>query len=172
MSERISRRGVVCCRAFLDVPLSARVVWGQLRDFQRFARQDPFHATINIEGGAPRAGASLTLSHRYAGLRIARGGRILVWREEVGYSFSDLSQRGPRHGFPHVFSFRLEPHDNACRLKIEVRGLWTTRWIPRWLARIWLRWVFTQIVRHVEQELILFRLWHKRRELVVAATPV
>src|SRR5947199_3250418 len=93
MSVRISRRGVVCCRAFLDVPLSVRIVWGQLRDFQRFARQDPFHASINIDGGIPRAGTSLTLSHRYAGLRIPRVGRILVWREEAGYSFSDLSPR-------------------------------------------------------------------------------
>jgi len=171
MSVSISRRGVVCCRAFLDVPLSAGIVWGQLRDFQRFARQDPFHATINVEGDLPRAGAHLSLAHRYAGLSIPRTGRILVWREEVGYSFSDLSMRGPRHGFPHTFSYRLEPRENACRLKIEVRGLWTSRWIPHWLARLWLWWVFGQVVRHVEQELNLYQLWRKRRALVASTKP-
>jgi hypothetical protein len=168
---RIGHRGVVCCLAFLDVPLSARIVWGQLRDFRRFARQDPFHATIEVAGDIPRAGANLSLSHRYAGLRIARVGRILVWREQIGYSFSDLSARGPRRGFPHIFSYRIEPRDNACRLKIEVRGLWTARWMPHWLARVWLWWVFGQIVRHVEQDLSLFRIWRKRRQHIVSANP-
>jgi hypothetical protein len=155
----------VHCRSTLDIPLSAISVWGQIRDFQRYARSDLFHATIAIAGGTPKAGARLTLSHRYAGLGVERVGRILIWREGIGYSFSDLSLRGPRHGFPHVFSYRVEAAgNNACRLHVGVTGRWTTRHVPRWMAQLWLGWVMGQIVRRVSNELTLFRIWRMENE--------
>ncbi|MDB5299449.1 MAG: hypothetical protein JWO87_1112 [Phycisphaerales bacterium] len=162
----ITRRGAVNCQAAIDLPLSAISVWGQLRDFTRYAQQDFFHADISIEGGLPRVGARLTLSHRYAGLGLCRVGKILVWREGVGYSFSDLSTRGPRSGFPHVFGYRITPLGPAkCRLFISVRGLWTAGLVPRWAARFWLRWVFGHVVRTVRNDLLLFQIWRERRRV-------
>lgn len=160
---RLRRPGKVECRASLRIPLGAISVWGQLRDFSRYARQDFFHAGPEIDGGIPRKGAKLSLSHAYAGLRFHRVGRILVWREGVGYSFSDLSIRGPRCGFPHVFSYRLEPlGPDYCRLHISVRGRWTAWWIPPPVAWLWLWWVFSHVVRSIRNELLLFRVWRRR----------
>lgn len=162
---RVSGNGAVDCRARLELPLPAISAWGQLRDFPRYARQDAFHADIQIEGGLPRAGARIELCHRYAGIRVRRTGRILVWREGVGYSFSDLSLRGARAGFPHVFSYRLESLGEArCALHIIVRGRWTAHRIGRPLARLWLWWVFGQVVRSVRNELLLYQIWRKRRQ--------
>jgi len=160
MSVRITAHGGVNCRATLDLNLSATQVWGQIRDFQRYAQQDFFHADIKIDGGIPRAGATLTLSHRYAGIRIERAGRILVWREGLGYSFSDLSMRGPSTGFPHVFSYRIaSTGENSCRLHISVRGRWTAEWTPSWAAKLWLAWVFGHIVRSVDNRLMVYEAW-------------
>jgi hypothetical protein len=136
MAVKINSRGAVDCRAVLDLHLGAASVWGQLRDFSRYAQQDFFHADVVVEGGIPHAGAKLTLSHRYGGFHVRRVGRILVWRENSGYSYSDLSQRGPARGFPHVFSYRLQlTGENSTRLEIRVRGKWTARLIPRWAAK-------------------------------------
>ena len=69
-----------------------------------------------------------------------------------------------RAGFPHVFSYRLEPAGaGACRLHIGVRGLWTARAVPRLLARAWLWLVFAHVVRSVENQLLVYRVWRKRR---------
>jgi hypothetical protein len=164
MRIRIGPRGAVDCCALLHLPLSATSVWGQIRDFPRYAQQDFFHADIKIAGDLPRAGAAIELTHRYCGLRFARVGRILVWKEGVGYSFSDLSPRGPKAGFPHIFSYRLEAMTpSQCRLEIRVRGLWTARSFPRALARLWLWWVFSHVVRSVRNELLQYGIWRKRR---------
>jgi hypothetical protein len=166
MRIRINARGVVDCHAIFEVPLSAGATWGQLRGFNQYARQDFFHAELEIEGGIPRAGAALKISHRFLGLRFARVGRILIWREGIGYSFSDLSLRGPRSAFPHVFSFRIEPNvTNVCRLHIRVKGLWTARHIFRPMAWLWLWWVFGQVVRSTRNELLIYLIWRKRNGL-------
>lgn len=154
----VTRSGAVCCRADLDLPLSARAAWGRLRDFTRFASHDYFHADVRVAGGVPRVGAALAIRHRFAGFGVGRVGRILRWREfdpadprPAGYSFSDLSARGPRHGFPHVFAYDLAPAGKAndrCRLRIVVRGRWTAP-VPRWAARLWLWWVFGHVVLSV-----------------------
>lgn len=160
---RLSPFGAVDCRGCLDVPLPAISVWGQIRDFTRYARQDIFHTDPVVEDGIPRQGAAIRLSHQYMGLRIERVGRILIWREGIGYAFSDLSHRGVRAGFPHVFSFRIEPVDAGhCRLHIRVSGLWTAKAVPRFVVRLWLRWVFAHVVRSTHTELMLYQLWRKR----------
>lgn len=166
MSVRISGGGAVDCRSWIDLPLKAVSVWGQIRDFQRFARHDLFHSSIEIEGAVPRAGASLKLSHRYAGIEVERIGRILIWREERGYAFSDLSKRGSQAAFPHVFSYVVHKRgDRSCRLEIRVRGKWTSMHVPHWAARIWLAWAFGEVVRKVRNDFLAYEIWRQRREI-------
>jgi hypothetical protein len=101
---------------------------------------------------------------------VERVGRILRWREldrstappgrppdrPAGYSFSDLSRRGPRHGFPHTFSYYLRPAGaESCKLEVVVRGRWTAWFVPRWIARLWLGWVFAHVVLSVRNSLLL-----------------
>jgi|SRR5262249_12095951 len=82
-----------------------------------------------------------------------RFGRILVWDEGAGYTFSDLSRHGGQTGFPHVFFVAIEPLTGTAeearnelgsaaaqplaRLTIRVRGKWTCRIVPLWLGRLW-----------------------------------
>ena len=160
MRISINPNWVVRCSAEVELALPATSVWGQLRDFQLYARQEFFHGQIQIEGGLPRCGAQLRMSHRYAGVRVRRHGRLLIWREGAGFSFSDLSLAGPRRGFPHVLTFRLEPlGEQGCRLHVRTNGLWTARLG----ARLWLWWVFSHIVRSVRNELLMYQLWRKRQ---------
>jgi hypothetical protein len=156
-------RGRVECRAAIELPVPSARAWGQLRDFTRFASHDYFYARVEVEGDVPRTGATLRLTHRYLLPRVHRVGRILRWREwndahplaSAGYSFSDLSRRGPRCGFPHVFSYYLRAAGpSACRLEIVVRGLWTARAVPWWAVRVWLWWVFAHVVNSVRNDLL------------------
>jgi hypothetical protein len=169
---RVGRSGNVSCRATLNLPITAGAAWGELRDFTRYASQDTFHAEFRIDGGIPHAGAQFAITHRFLLFSVERVGRILRWREldrsaaaaltpatrdcPAGYSFSDLSRRGPRHGFPHTFSYYLRPAGpESCTLEIVVRGRWTARFVPRWIARIWLGWVFAHVVLSVRNSLLL-----------------
>jgi hypothetical protein len=146
----------VVCAATVRLPLSARVVWGQLRDFQTSARHDPFHAVIHVEGNVPRAGAGLEIVHRHLLWRSVRIGRILRWKEGCGFAFSDLCKSDVQRAFPHVLSYRLEAEsEKSCELQIMVRGQWTAGG-PRWIGRLWLWWVFSQVVRSVENQLLRF----------------
>jgi hypothetical protein len=179
----VGRAGAVCCRAELDLPLSARTAWGRLRDFSRFASHDYFHAEVCIEGGAPRRGAALAIRHRFLAFGVDRVGRILRWREfdpadthPAGYSFSDLSARGPRRGFPHVFTYSLRPagrKDDRCRLEIAVRGRWTAP-VPRWAAKLWLWWVFAHVVLSVRNSLLATAVTRVKAPLIspASASPI
>jgi hypothetical protein len=184
---RVGRSGNVCCRAALYLPMSAGAAWGELRDFTRYAAQDTFHAEFRIEGGVPRTGARFVVTHRFLLFSVRRVGRILRWQEldrsaaptvgpqnrPAGYSFSDLSQRGPRHGFPHTFSYYLRPAGAAsCTLEIVVRGRWTARLVPRWAAWLWLRWVFGQVVVSVRSSLLLAATRRHDAELQAQQSPV
>jgi hypothetical protein len=155
-----SRR--VVCDATIELPISAGAAWGQLRDFQSSARHDPFHSKIWIEGNVPKTGANLRIEHRYLLARATRVGRILRWEERVGFAFSDLREKFPSRAFPHVLSYRLEHLTNSTsRLRIRVGGRWTAP-IPRWLGRIWLWWVFSHVVRTVQNQLLRFALVIRR----------
>jgi hypothetical protein len=148
-----SRR--VTCRATFELPVSQSVVWGQLRDFRRFAAQDFFHAAVRVSPSGPRAGAALELDHRFGPFRTTRVGRILHWRELNGYSFSDLSPRGPRHAFPHVYRYRLRAASRVrCQVVITVAGLCKTQVLPRPLVRLWLAWVFSHIATSARNALL------------------
>jgi hypothetical protein len=151
----VTRTGRVVCRAVLEIPLSASVAWGQLRDFRRFAAQDYFHAAVRVDRGGVRRGARLEIDHKFGPFAVTRIGRIVQWTEGRGYCFSDLSRRGPRAGFPHVYRYRLRPAGpSRCVIEITIAGLWTAPALPRWIVRLWLRWVFSHIVASVRNTLL------------------
>jgi hypothetical protein len=156
MKVRVLKSRRVVCEATLPLPMSSGVVWGQLRDFHSSAAHDPFHSSIHIQDGMPRQGASLLIEHRYAFFRTVRQGRIVWWKEGVGYSFSDLSRDNPTRGFPHVFSYRLMPIDAVrSKLLIRVTGRWTMPG-PRWVGWMWLSLVFMLVATTVENRLLQF----------------
>jgi hypothetical protein len=137
-------------RAWIEVllPLPPERAWGLVGDFARFAAVDPFHRRVQVRGGVPHRGAKLLLEHAAFGFAFFRRGRLLRWRENQALAFSDLSARGPRAGFPHVFSVTLEPlGEGSTLLRVEVRGKWTARWIPRPLARAWVFWICARHAR-------------------------
>lgn len=128
------------------LPLPAGEAWRLMRDWRRFLTDDPLHRSVAIVRSGPRpgspAGTRIVIRHRVLGLGPDRIGRVLRWEEGRGYAVSDLSRRGPRRGFPHVCTYRLEPlGERECLLEFGARGLWTARWTPRWMARVWLWWV-------------------------------
>lgn len=168
---RITATGKVDCRAVVKSSLSPAKVWGQIRDFHTFARQEFFHAEINIEGGVPRPGALLEIRHRFFLFRVIRIGRICRWEEGVGYAFSDLSRQGNQYGFPHIFSYRLGPRLPAgCDIEIRVAGKWTARLIPRWLIWLWLRWIMQFAVQQVQNNLLIYQVWLESQD-PIAQTP-
>ena len=178
----VSKTGRVVCRAEFELPVSAAAAWGQLRDFRRFAAQDFFHAAVRVDAGGVRRGAALEIDHRFGPFAVTRVGRILQWEEgggrltpgqrpdRFGYSFSDLSRNGPRAAFPHVYrySLRASAPDRSV-IEITVAGLWTNRGIPRWLVRLWLRWVFSHISHSVRNSLLQLTSGTASRPQFVAA---
>src|SRR5687768_5151518 len=87
----------------LDVARRAADVWNSISDLPRFLTIDPFHDRVTLMRGQPAVGVDLVLSHNAFGRRFLRFGKIIAWHVGSGYTFSDLSPRGPKHGFPHVF---------------------------------------------------------------------
>ena len=163
MTIRAHRDGRVDCRAAVPLSVPARRAWGQLRDFRRYASHDYFHADVRVAGGVPRAGAAVRLTHRFGCFRVERTGRILRWREGDGWAFSDLSRRGPRSGFPHVFAARVEPAgDRRSTLHLTVAGRWTAEWVPLWARRLWLAWVFAYVVARTRSEVLAYQAARRR----------
>ena len=141
----------VSLRMELDVHRAPQQVWADVSDLPRFGCIDPFHSRITVLGPKLRPGVDLALEHRAFGVTLMRFGRLLIWREGCGYAFSDVSARGPRHGFPHVFFVTVQPANlglaNRTCIVIEVRGKWTARWVPGLVRRWWLRYVLAEHAR-------------------------
>ncbi len=136
----------------LDRPLAE--VWVRMADLAEFVTIDPFHSRIIVMDEPLRPGATLAIEHRAFGWRFFRFGRLLWWREGVGYAFSDLSPRGRSGFFPHVFTFAAdEQSDGRSRLVVRVRGLWTSRRWPRWVGRGWFRYVAHEHARLLRKTL-------------------
>jgi len=137
----------------LDVARSPADVWALISDLPRFLTIDPFHDQITLMREQPAVGVDLVLSHNAFGRRFLRFGKIIAWREGSGYTFSDLSPRGPKVGFPHVFMINLQslasPEDPTplTQLSIIVRGRWTSRWVPVIVGRLWVWLVFREHAR-------------------------
>ncbi|MBC7854957.1 MAG: hypothetical protein IAF94_16110, partial [Pirellulaceae bacterium] len=127
----------------LDVARSRGELWNLISDLPRFLTIDPFHDQITLMRVRPAIGVDLVLSHNALGRRFLRFGKIIAWRDGSGYTFSDLSPRGPKQGFPHVFMIDLQSLSVTpevrplIRLTIHVRGRWTSRLAPVWLGRLW-----------------------------------
>lgn len=152
---RVNRAWRVRTVALVWSPLPPSSVWGEMRGFTVFAAADPFHREIHVEGGRPRAGATIEIVHRYAGITVRRTGRILRWNEGKSFVFSDLSKRGSRRSFPHIFSYTVHPHSSGGSiLRLDVRGRWTATWIPRPLVTLWQWWVMVQIRDSVRTHLL------------------
>jgi hypothetical protein len=153
----------------VHLPISASKLWGQMRDWTRFACIDPLHAHMRVIARPPRTnqeipttprGTSIVIAHRFLGIGPDRIGRVLCWREGSGFVFSDLSKRGVKVGFPHVCSYEVHPlTGETCRLRVGARGLWTARWLPRWLVRLWLRWVLAETRSHIQRDMNRFHAW-------------
>jgi hypothetical protein len=129
----------------LTVARSAEELWEIVRDLPTFLTIDPFHESVTLMRDQPAVGVDVVLAHNAFGRRFFRFGRIVAWREKVRYTLSDLSARGPRVGFPHVFIVQIETLDGTVRdaapnsqLTIRIRGRWTSRWIPTWIGRWWI----------------------------------
>jgi hypothetical protein len=160
---RVDARHRVQCQRVISLPLTRRQVWGQLRDFHRYACHDMFHVRLTPDGNGYRQGTKFRLTHRFLGVTLERHGRILQWQEEQGYSFSDLSARGARYGFPHTFRYVIREVADGCELEVTIRGRWTATWVPRVVARVWLWWVFAKLTGSVESDLLMFALALQRR---------
>jgi hypothetical protein len=117
-------------------------VWAMVRDLPRFSCIDPFHRRLILLQPEIKDGTEFAIEHGAFGFSFLRFGRLLRWQEGRGYALSDLSARGPRHGFPHVFCVEVvpvgsEPLDRTL-LRVEVHGKWTARWLPLWVRKMWL----------------------------------
>ncbi len=137
------RGRAVAVRLEIDIPRPPSTVWPFMADAPRFLCIDPFHEKVIPMRAKLGAGVDLAIEHSTFGFKSMRFGRLLRWREGQGYAFSDLSARGRHRGFPHVFFVDLEPLNQgaACRLVIDVRGKWTSPWIPPRMSAWWLCWV-------------------------------
>jgi len=142
------RGSAVCMRIELEMRRPTAAVWRAVADFPRFACADPFHRRVIVLGKKLSRGVPLALEHRAFGFTLWRFGKLLRWREGQSLAFSDLSARGPRHGFPHVFFVDVSSLDaERTRLLVTVRGKWTAAWVPHCLQRCWLGYVCREHAR-------------------------
>ena len=127
----------------LDVPVSKKRLWEFVSDLRTFLVTDPSHRRMISMRKPLRPGDHLAIEHGLLGVSFFRFGRLLGWSEGNGYSFSDLSARGPRCGFPHIFEVAVETDRESPRecskLRIEVKGRWTAWPIPAVLRSWWLK---------------------------------
>ncbi len=173
----VDTRWRVDATAWLDVPLGASAVWGQMRDIRRFLTLDPLHKRVRVADTASRTrrvaaaagspipvGTPLVIEHRLLGIGVNRRSRLLQWREGRGFAVSDLSNRGDHAGFPHACIFEVTPLGTcSARLTVAARGRWAATWMPRWLVRLWLRFILASTLSHIRVELRRFRNAVRRR---------
>lgn len=126
-----------------EVPVSKDRLWEFVADLRTFLTTDPYHRRVIAMRKPIVPGTHLAIEHGLLGVTFYRFGRLLSWQEGRGYSFSDLSARGGRRGFPHVFEVIVEPDRQSPRdsskLRIEVKGRWTARMVPAVLRQWWLK---------------------------------
>ena len=143
----------------LDVPVSKKRLWEFVSDLRTFLVTDPYHRRMISMRKPLKPGDHLAIEHGLLGVSFFRFGRLLGWSEGSGYSFSDLSARGPRCGFPHIFEVAVEASRESpreySRLRIEVKGRWTAGLVPRALRCWWLkftcRWHLHLLHRKLEE---------------------
>lgn len=170
MKISIDRQWRISAESYLELPLAAISVWGQMRDVARFLSMDPLHTNVQLvkPGGNHPArtgslkGCEIVLPHRLLGIGPTRRGRILTWREGRGFAISDLSRRSPHVSFPHICTYEVvSTGPERCRLTIGARGKWTATWMPRWLVWAWLWWVLRATEGRVAMEMAKFAIWRR-----------
>ncbi len=172
MRLEISPNWRVRAITWADVPLPASVVWGQMRGLRRFLTADPLHVGVTFADSAnehfPPIGGALVIHHRMFGVAIDRVGKLLSWKEGVGFAVSDLSQRGKDVGFPHVCGYEAKAVDAGhSRITLSACGRWTARWVPRPVIKLWLWWVMAETRRSVEAEMRRFAKWRSSQRALV-----
>ena len=143
----------------LGVPVSRGQLWEFVGDIRSYLSTDPYHRRVIAMRHPIVPGTHLAIEHGLLGVSFFRFGRLLRWREGSGYSFSDLSARGCRRGFPHIFDVSIEPDSefprDRSRLRIEVKGRWTAGLVPIALRCWWLkftcRWHLHLLRRKLEE---------------------
>ena len=148
--------GQVRMRTDIRFPVAIEQAWQTVSKVESFACIDFFHRKIESVDRPGEPAGRILIDHRYLGVGIVRKGKIYGWREGAGYGFSDLSCRDKRRGFPHVYVFRLRREGgDRCSLRIEIKGRWTARWIPRPLVVLWLQLIFTKIAVSAERSVLM-----------------
>ena len=141
----------------LDVPVSKKRLWEFVSDLRTFLVTDPYHRRMISMRKPLSPGDHLAIEHGLLGVSFFRFGRLLGWSEGSGYSFSDLSARGPRCGFPHIFEVAVEASRGAprecSRLRIEVKGRWTAMLVPIVLREWWLNFTCRRHLRLLHRKL-------------------
>jgi hypothetical protein len=148
----INKRRRVRLLAEIETTLPREHVWHAMSHLEAFTTCDPFHTRVRSVDNAPIAhGSSIKIIHGFFGVGITRVGRVLRWEENTGYAFSDLSPRGPKLGFPHIYGYRLRDlPGGGCALTVSVRGVWTMRALPRRYVAAWLTgvmWLIEMLLR-------------------------
>jgi hypothetical protein len=154
-SDRACRRRIRT-RITITTPMALDQLWRRVADLPRFLVIDPFHERVILMRERPATGVHVVLEHNAFGRRFERFGRILTWREGAEFAFSDLSRRGTRVGFPHAFFVFVRPSADGqpgSELSIEVRGKWTSRWIPPRFGRWWVHYVSCEHARLLSRAL-------------------
>ena len=141
----------------LEVPVSKERLWEFVSDLGTFLVTDPYHRRMISMRKPLKPGDHLAIEHGLLGVSFFRFGRLLGWSEGNGYSFSDLSARGPRCGFPHIFEVAVETDRESPRecskLRIEVKGRWTARLVPIALRDWWLNFTCRRHLRLLHRKL-------------------
>ncbi len=131
----------------IEIARPFQEVWRDISDVKHFIQVDPFHIRLETNDSQIKQGTTFRLMHRAFGIQFLRVGKILKWEDEQGYAFSDLSSSGGSGMFPHVFFVSISPANkseepnNCTCLKVQVRGKWTSPYLPRLLIQFWLRYV-------------------------------
>lgn len=147
---KLSKRWAAHAETSVALDASAAQVWQVMQRFSRFIAADPYHTRVtntknNRLDALPPRGTALRIGHGIGFTWFNRVGTLIRVVPQHSLAFTDLSQRGRTAGFPHVYKYQLEPiNENACQLKLVVRGRWSARWLPRLIVYAWLWWVMAQ----------------------------
>jgi len=119
----------------INVPLNRKKLWNIISNLEKFLVVDPLHKRVIIGNDQ-----EIILEHQVLWYRFLRIGKILYWDEGYGYAFSDISSRGSKKGFPHVFYINItSENEETSKLNIRVKGKWTEKLIPKVLKQLWVK---------------------------------
>ncbi|MBX2852444.1 MAG: SRPBCC family protein [Phycisphaeraceae bacterium] len=146
----LSPRWGVSATTSVRLDASTDEIWAVMQRLSRFVAADPYHTHLADAQGnrletMPPRGTAIRIGHGVGFNWFDRVGTITRVVPGQCFAFTDLSQREPNAGFPHIYKYMLIPiGEDACELTLSVRGRWSARWLPRFAVRAWLGWVMIQ----------------------------